>query len=73
MIKATAGGGGLGMRLAKEHDEFMKLLQQAQSEAAAAFGIDGVYLEKYIQNAHENYGVHIRVRSCPLLFNFVFL
>lgn len=27
MIKATAGGGGLGMRLAKEHDEFMKLLQ----------------------------------------------
>ncbi|KAI3504055.1 hypothetical protein L1887_32599 [Cichorium endivia] len=61
MIKATAGGGGLGMRLAKEHDEFMKLLQQAQSEAAAAFGIDGVYLEKYIQNAHENYGVHIRV------------
>ncbi|KAI3710449.1 hypothetical protein L2E82_40231 [Cichorium intybus] len=50
MIKATAGGGGLGMRLAKEHDEFVKLLQQPQSEAAAAFGIDGVYLEKYIQN-----------------------
>ncbi|KAI3779425.1 hypothetical protein L2E82_09143 [Cichorium intybus] len=49
-VKATAGGGGLGMCLAKEHDEFVKLLQQPQSEAAAAFGIDGVYLEKYIQN-----------------------
>ncbi|KAJ0807744.1 putative ligase [Helianthus annuus] len=41
MIKATAGGGGRGMRLAKEGDEFVKLLQ---SEAAAAFGNDGVYL-----------------------------
>ncbi|EPS72471.1 hypothetical protein M569_02284, partial [Genlisea aurea] len=50
MIKATAGGGGRGMRLAKEPDEFLKLLQQAKSEAAAAFGNDGVYLEKYIQN-----------------------
>ncbi|KAG8382605.1 hypothetical protein BUALT_Bualt05G0094900 [Buddleja alternifolia] len=50
MIKATAGGGGRGMRLAKEPDEFVKLLQQAKSEAAAAFGNDGVYLEKYIQN-----------------------
>ncbi|KAG0473422.1 hypothetical protein HPP92_015279 [Vanilla planifolia] len=50
MIKATAGGGGRGMRLARHPDEFVKLLQQAKSEAAAAFGNDGVYLEKYIQN-----------------------
>ncbi|KAM0055349.1 putative ligase [Helianthus debilis subsp. tardiflorus] len=47
MIKATAGGGGRGMRLAKERDEFVKLLQ---SEAAAAFGNDGVYSEKCILN-----------------------
>ncbi|KAJ4963349.1 hypothetical protein NE237_023288 [Protea cynaroides] len=50
MIKATAGGGGRGMRLAKEPDEFVKLLQQAKTEAAAAFGNDGVYLEKFVQN-----------------------
>ncbi|KAL7616258.1 hypothetical protein Lser_V15G01642 [Lactuca serriola] len=37
-------------RLAKERDEFVKILQQAQSEAAVAFRNDGVYLEKYIQN-----------------------
>ncbi|KAJ0568321.1 putative biotin carboxylase [Helianthus annuus] len=42
------------MRLAKERDEFVKLLQQAQSEAAAAFGNDGVYLEKCIQNPRHN-------------------
>ncbi|MFS7999312.1 putative biotin carboxylase [Helianthus anomalus] len=42
------------MPLAKEHDEFVKLLKQAQSEAAAAFGNDGVYLEKCIQNPRHN-------------------
>ncbi|GBG63914.1 hypothetical protein CBR_g39919 [Chara braunii] len=50
MIKATAGGGGRGMRLAMEPEAFVKLLQQAKSEAGAAFGNDGVYLEKYIQS-----------------------
>ncbi|KAF6163733.1 hypothetical protein GIB67_018955 [Kingdonia uniflora] len=42
MIKATAGGGGRGMRLAKEPDEFVKLLQQAKSEAGAALEMMGV-------------------------------
>ncbi|MFS7972359.1 putative biotin carboxylase [Helianthus anomalus] len=51
---ATTGGGGRGMRLAKERDEFVKLLQQALSEAATAFGNDGVYLEKCIQNPRHN-------------------
>jgi len=50
MIKATAGGGGRGMRLATNPGEFVNLLQQAKAEAGAAFGNDGVYLEKYIQN-----------------------
>ncbi|KAI3791798.1 hypothetical protein L2E82_05661 [Cichorium intybus] len=64
------------MRLAKEHDEFVKLLQQPQSEAAAAFGIDGVYLEKYIQNPRhiefhvlvDKYGnvVHFGERDCSI-------
>ncbi|KAI3498028.1 hypothetical protein L1887_33728 [Cichorium endivia] len=76
MIKATAGGGGRGMRLAKERDEFVKLLQQAQSEAAAAFGNDGVYLEKYIQNPRhiefqvlaDKFGnvVHFGERDCSI-------
>ncbi|XP_076927139.1 biotin carboxylase 2, chloroplastic-like [Bidens hawaiensis] len=76
MIKATAGGGGRGMRLAKERGEFVKLLQQAQSEAAAAFGNDGVYLEKCILNPRhiefqvlaDKYGnvVHFGERDCSI-------
>ncbi|XP_059278733.1 biotin carboxylase 1, chloroplastic-like [Lycium ferocissimum] len=76
MIKATAGGGGRGMRLAKEPDEFIKLLQQAKSEAGAAFGNDGVYLEKYVQNPRhiefqvlaDKYGnvVHFGERDCSI-------
>ena len=50
MIKATAGGGGRGMRLAMTEAEFLPLLQQAQQEAEAAFGNGKVYLERYVQN-----------------------
>lgn len=50
MIKATAGGGGRGMRLAKHEGEFINLLRQAQQEADAAFGNNKVYLERYVQN-----------------------
>ncbi|CAN6908277.1 unnamed protein product [Brassica oleracea] len=76
MIKATAGGGGRGMRLANEPSEFVKLLQQAKSEAAAAFGNDGVYLEKYVQNPRhiefqilaDKFGnvVHFGERDCSI-------
>ncbi|KAF8400164.1 hypothetical protein HHK36_013460 [Tetracentron sinense] len=66
MIKATAGGGGRGMRLAKAPGEFVKLLQQAKSEAAAAFGNDGVYLEKCIQNPR-----HIEFQVLADMFNNV--
>ncbi len=50
MIKATAGGGGRGMRLAMKESEFMTLMRQASQEAEAAFGNGAVYLERYVQN-----------------------
>jgi acetyl-CoA carboxylase biotin carboxylase subunit len=48
MIKASAGGGGKGMRIAPDADSFSKLLTAAQNEAKAAFGDGGVYLERCI-------------------------
>ena len=48
-IKATAGGGGRGLRIAQEPDEFIHLMRTARSEAEAAFGNPEVYLEKYIE------------------------
>lgn len=48
MIKATAGGGGRGMRLVNERSELPSLLKSAQTEAAAAFGNGAVYIEKAI-------------------------
>jgi acetyl-CoA carboxylase, biotin carboxylase subunit len=51
MIKAAAGGGGRGIRVARDADEFKWLFPQASTEAAAAFGDGGLYLEKLVQNA----------------------
>jgi len=48
MIKAAAGGGGKGLRLARTEEELNTQLLTAQSEAKAAFGDDAVYLEKYL-------------------------
>jgi acetyl-CoA carboxylase biotin carboxylase subunit len=48
MIKASAGGGGKGMRIAEKPETFEKLLKSAQVEAQAAFGNPGVYLERCI-------------------------
>ncbi|KAA5539305.1 acetyl-CoA carboxylase biotin carboxylase subunit [Roseiconus nitratireducens] len=48
LIKATAGGGGKGMRVAEDPASLTSSLQQARNEAQAAFGNGGVYLERYI-------------------------
>ncbi|PAY15968.1 acetyl-CoA carboxylase biotin carboxylase subunit [Rhodopirellula sp. SM50] len=48
LIKATAGGGGKGMRVAENAEALEKALSQARTEAQAAFGNGGVYLERYI-------------------------
>jgi len=52
MIKATAGGGGKGMRLVREHSEMLTSFRTAKSEAMNAFGNDSVYIEKYIESPH---------------------
>ncbi|MGY4223052.1 acetyl-CoA carboxylase biotin carboxylase subunit [Bradyrhizobium sp. USDA 4503] len=57
MIKAAAGGGGRGIRIARSPGEFQHLMPQAQAEALAAFGDDGLYVEKLIEGAR-----HIEVQ-----------
>jgi len=49
IIKATAGGGGRGMRIIREESEFRKLWDDAKMEAGAAFGNDGLYMEKFVE------------------------
>ena len=50
MLKATAGGGGRGMRLVWKSSELEKALNSARQESAAAFGNDGMYMEKFIED-----------------------
>ena len=49
MLKATAGGGGKGMRLCWNEKELEEGWESARTEAAAAFGNDGMYMEKFIE------------------------
>jgi acetyl-CoA carboxylase biotin carboxylase subunit len=57
MIKAAAGGGGRGIRIAHDVEEFERLMPQASAEALAAFGDGGLYLERVIERAR-----HIEVQ-----------
>jgi acetyl-CoA carboxylase biotin carboxylase subunit len=76
IIKATAGGGGRGMRLVREESDFLKLFQAAQGEAEAAFGNPGVYLEKFIERPRhiefqilaDSFGnvIHLGERDCSI-------
>jgi len=76
IIKATAGGGGRGMRIIWKDEEFEKNLDSAKQESAAAFGNDGIYMEKYveeprhieIQLAGDQYGkvCHLSERDCSI-------
>lgn len=50
IIKATAGGGGRGMRIIQNDEEFEKAWVSARTEAKAAFGDDGMYLEKFVED-----------------------
>jgi acetyl-CoA carboxylase biotin carboxylase subunit len=76
IIKATAGGGGRGMRLVREDSEFSRMFQAAQGEADAAFGNPGVYLEKFVERPRhiefqilaDSYGnvIHLGERDCSI-------
>lgn len=49
MIKATAGGGGKGMRIVDKAENFEKMWNMARNEAKASFGNDGIYIEKFVE------------------------
>jgi acetyl-CoA carboxylase biotin carboxylase subunit len=76
MIKASAGGGGKGMRIVCSEEELRPCLEAGQREAKAAFGDESVYLEKYIEDPRhvefqvlaDNYGhiVHLFERECSI-------
>jgi acetyl-CoA carboxylase biotin carboxylase subunit len=76
LIKAAAGGGGKGMRVAKDADDFARQYSMARNEAAAAFGDESVYIEKYLarprhiefQVLGDQHGrvVHLGERDCSV-------
>ena len=75
MIKATAGGGGRGIRIARTAQEFAAMAPQASVEALHSFGDGGVYIEKVIENARHievqilgdgAHTIHCRERECSL-------
>jgi len=76
MIKASAGGGGKGMRLVKNETDIVSSIRAAKSEALSSFGDDSVYIEKYIESPHhiefqilaDKYGntVHLCERECSV-------
>jgi acetyl-CoA carboxylase biotin carboxylase subunit len=76
IIKASAGGGGKGMRVARDADEFTRSFQMARSEALSAFGNGSVYVEKYLErprhiefqilgDTHGNC-IHLGERDCSV-------
>ncbi len=76
ILKATAGGGGRGMRIVRNNAEFEKAWKDAKTEAGAAFGNDGLYLEKYIEEPRhieiqilgdgKGKVVHLSERDCSI-------
>ncbi|MBS0125357.1 acetyl-CoA carboxylase biotin carboxylase subunit [Thetidibacter halocola] len=76
IIKATAGGGGRGMKVARNEAEMTRAYQTARAESKAAFGNDEVYIEKYLQKPRhieiqvfgdgQGGGVHLGERDCSL-------
>jgi len=76
IIKAAAGGGGRGMKVARSEDELSYALSAARTEAKAAFGDDAVYIEKYLEKPRhieiqvlgdgKGHAIHLAERDCSL-------
>ena len=76
MLKAAAGGGGRGMRIVRSREEMPDQFRSAKSEAKKAFGIDDIFIEKYLERPKhievqvlgDNYGniVHLYERDCSI-------
>ena len=76
LVKASAGGGGRGIRQANDDRQLRRALQEASREAATAFGVADVYIEKFIENPRhveaqllaDNYGnaIHLWERDCSI-------
>ncbi|SDI96195.1 acetyl-CoA carboxylase biotin carboxylase subunit [Salimicrobium halophilum] len=76
IIKATAGGGGKGIRVARDEKELVEGIRMTQQEAETSFGNPGVYLEKYIEDFRhveiqvlaDNHGnaIHLGERDCSV-------
>ena len=76
MLKAAAGGGGRGMRIVRSEDKLLEQFRNAKNEAKKAFGIDDIFIEKYIEGPKhieiqvlgDNYGnlVHLYERDCSI-------
>ncbi|MDB5014464.1 MAG: acetyl-CoA carboxylase, biotin carboxylase, partial [Daejeonella sp.] len=76
ILKATAGGGGRGMRIVWKDEEFENAWDSARQESGAAFGNDGLYLEKYVEDPRhieiqvigDQYGTvcHLSERDCSI-------
>ncbi len=76
MLKAAAGGGGRGMRIVETEDELLPQFRSARSEAAKAFGIDDIFIEKYLEEPkhievqilgdQEGNIVHLYERDCSI-------
>ena len=76
IVKATAGGGGRGMKVARNDEEMSIAISTARTEAKAAFGNDSVYIEKYLQTPRhieiqvmgdgKGNAVHLGTRDCSL-------
>lgn len=76
ILKATAGGGGRGMRIVWKDEDFQAAWDSARQEAGAAFGNDGIYLEKYVEDPRhieiqvvgDQYGTvcHLSERDCSI-------
>jgi acetyl-CoA carboxylase biotin carboxylase subunit len=76
ILKATAGGGGKGMRVVWEEAELEKAYNNAKTEAGASFKNDGIYMEKFVEDprhieiqiAGDRYGTvcHLSERDCSI-------